>query len=147
MKVFLRKSLKWLLFLLFTLAFFSLPIYLQKEEKNSDFRRTQPATGSPGAQLSSTFYFEFDPGSLKQRVSGDSTALSVSTISDSAAKYVYLYVNGKKQDMAVVSDTMRVEFPRVYLQPGANEIAVVLQDRRGKVLAVRKTNIFSSKKT
>ncbi len=141
MKVFLKKSLKWLLFLLFTLVFFSLPIYLQKEEKNRNFRQTQPAAESSSPQLSSTLYFEFEPGSLRHTVSGDSTALWIYTISDSTTKYVYLYVDGKKEDMALVSDTMHIEFPRVYLQPGMNEITVILQDREGRVLAVRKTNI------
>ena len=71
----------------------------------------------------------------------------MSTITDSSVKYVFLYVNGEKLDMAVISDTARVEFKRVHLKAGVNEIAVVLQDRNGVVLAVRKATIFSAKKT
>lgn len=141
MNIFIKKSLKWLLFALFTYAFFSLPIYLQNEENKMDVRQSQPVAESPSTQASSSLYFEFEPRSLRQTVSEDSTALWISTISDSTTKYVYLYVNGKKQDMALVSDTMQIEFPRVYLRPGMNEVTIILQDREGRVLAVRKTNI------
>ncbi|MCL4539613.1 MAG: hypothetical protein M1378_08470 [Bacteroidetes bacterium] len=147
MKFFLKKCLKWLLFLLFTFLFFSLPVYLQKEEKNRDFRQTQLSPESVPQQSPSSFYFEFAPGSPKEKVSGNLTAIRMSTITDSSVKYVFLYVNGEKLDMAVISDTARVEFKRVHLKAGVNEIAVVLQDRNGVVLAVRKATIFSAKKT
>ncbi|MCL4539564.1 MAG: hypothetical protein M1469_08135 [Bacteroidetes bacterium] len=147
MKFFLKKCLKWFLFLLFTFLFFSLPVYLQKEEKSRDSRQTRIASESAGNQSPSVFYFDFAPGSLRQKVTGDSTAIWISARSDSSVKYVFLYVNGEKQDMAVISDTARVEFPRVYLKEGINEIAVVLQNRNGVVLAVRKATIFSDKKT
>ena len=147
MKFFLKKCLKWLLFLVFTFLFFFLPVYLQKEEKNRDFRQTQLSSESVRQQAPSSFYFEFAPGFPKEKVAGDSTAIWMSTITDSSVKYVFLYVNGEKLDMAVISDTARVEFKRVYLKTGVNEIAVVLQDRNGVVLAVRKATIFSAKKT
>ncbi len=147
MKFFLRKCLKWFLFLLFTFIFFSLPIYLQQEQHTGDIKQTWVSSGQSGDHSVSASRIDFVAGSVRDTVHGDSTSVWVSARSDSSIKYVYIYVNGEKQDMAMVPDSGRIEFPRVHLKEGANEIAAVLQNPDGTVLAVRKVNIFSIKKT
>ena len=145
-KFFLKKVLKWLTFLILTVLFFALPVFLQKEDGKNDFWQKAIDKQSAEKQEGTQNYFEFEPGSVREKIFGDSTALRMVVKSDTAEKYVFLYVNGEKQDMAVVADSMLIEFPRIYLNPGANEITTVFQKLTGETLEVRRATIFSFKK-
>ncbi|MCL4511414.1 MAG: hypothetical protein M1470_10135 [Bacteroidetes bacterium] len=144
MKFFLKKVLKWSAFLLLTVLFFALPVFLQKEDGKNDFLQKMAERQTAQKQEVSELYFEFEPASVKEKIFGDSTALKMLVKSDTSEKSVYLYVNGEKQDMAVVSDSMQILFPRVYLKQGTNEITAVFQKSTGETLAVRRVTIFSS---
>ncbi len=149
MKFFLKKVLKWSLFLFLTILFFALPVILQEENRPmmSDRSSQQEVVRREDrGQKQPEVYFEFGVESVKGRLLGDSTALTMITRSDTSEKYVYLYVNGEKEDMAIVSGSMQIDFPRVYLMPGRNEITAVLQRLSAETLAVRRVIIFSSKK-
>ncbi len=146
MKYFIKKSLKWLAFLVLTVLFFSLPVIIERRDRVDDLYR-EPDFADPSAGLmANEFRFEFDSTSVMSEVAGDSTSLRMITRTDTSQKLIYLYVNGEKQDMVVVSDSMTAVFPRIYLKPGQNEIVVVLSDLHGKSRATRKTRIFSHKK-
>jgi hypothetical protein len=149
MKFFLKKVLKWLTFLFLTVLFFALPVILQKESGpafREDSLKKQIMRQANGSREQSEVYFEFEPESVKERILGDSTGLRMITISDTSEKYVYLFVNGEKQDVAIVSDSMQIEFSRVYLKLGINEITAILQRPAAETLAVRRATIFSLKK-
>jgi hypothetical protein len=146
MKYFIKKSLKWLAFLVLTLLFFSLPVIIEKRDRGDDLQKEELLSDLTGGLSAAEFHFEFDPATVMSEVAGDSTSIRMITRTDTARKTIYLYVNGEKQDMIVVSDSMTAVFPRVYLKPGQNEILAVLSDVNGKSRATRKTRIFSQKK-
>jgi len=149
MRFFLKRVVKWLLFLLFTVFFFAIPVILQEETRpmlKNNPTQLQTLRREDQDQKQSDVYFEFEAESVKEKLLGDSTALRIDTRSDTSEKYVYLYVNGEKQDVAIVSGSMRIDFPRVYLKPGRNEITAVLQRLPAETLAVRRATIFSLKK-
>lgn len=145
MKYFIKKTIKWLLFLVLTALFFSLPVILQNHDAEKDSRDSVPAVAPSGGQKG-VLLFEFVPPSVERTVVGGFTGLRMVTMTDSSKKAVYLYVNGEKQDMAVVSDSMGIEFRSVHLSEGENEITAILRAAGGEVLALRKMRIFSQKK-
>lgn len=141
MQYFIRKSLKWLAYVVLTVLFFSLPVILRDESPE----KTMPVSQSAGTETGGLL-FEFLSSSAGRSVTGDSTGLRMIVKTDTSEKTVYLYVNGEKQDMIVVSDSMEIEFPRVYLRNGENEITAVLRSLHGDTLAVREMRIVSQKK-
>ncbi len=146
MKYFVRHALEWLTFLALTVLFFSLPVVIERHGSVKDIRPRQASVDSTTAQIAAGFFFEFDIGSVKSEVAGDSISLKMITRTDTSRKLVDLYVNGEKQDMVVISDSMPVLFPRVYLKTGPNEIVAILRDLNGMPLATRKIRIFSQSK-
>lgn len=145
MGYFIRKTVQWFLFLALTVAFFSLPIILQNYDAQKIGHDSITAVG-PSGEVSGVTLFEFAPQVADEIVSGDSTVLAMVTKTDSSDKAVYLYVNGERQDMAVISDSMGIEFRSILLKEGENEITAILRAAGGEVLAVRKMRIFSQKK-
>lgn len=141
MQYFVRKSSEWLAYVMLTTLFFSLPILLRSTGSENAIR-----TGGERQGQVETLLFEFLPASAERSVEGDSTGLKMIARTDTSDKTVYLYVNGEKQDMAVVSGSTEVEFPRVYLNEGENEIIAVLRSLRGDTVAVRRMRIVSQKK-
>lgn len=145
MKYFIKKTVKWFLFLALTVLFFSLPIILHDYDAEKVGQDSITAVAPSGGK-SGVVLFEFVPPVAERIVSGNSTGLAMIIKTDSSEKAVYLYVNGEKQDMAVISDSMGIEFQSIYLKDGANEITAILRAAGGEVLAVRKMRIFSQKK-
>lgn len=141
MKFFAKKVIGWTVYLAITILFFSLPIILRNHDSAGPMSNSSQYFAREGG-----LFFEFAGGPGELRVEGDSTAIGMIAETDSSQKIVYLYVNGDKQDMAFVSDSMRVEFPRVYLKEGKNEIVAVLRSVAGDTLALRTLRVVSLKK-
>ncbi len=146
MKYLLKKTLKWIVYLAVTVLFFSLPVLIERCEDAKNLSRMADLVESESFLTTGEFFFDFDPASVQNEVVGDSTSVRVLTKTDTCRKSVYLYVNGKKQDMVVVSDSTPAYFPRVYLIPGQNEIEAVLLEASGRPMALRKMRIFSLKR-
>ncbi len=146
MKYFLKKALQWTVYLAVTVLFFSLPVIIEDCGNAGKSDRGQMVVDSVAAIVAGGIFFEFDSASVNREVAGDSTSVRLITNTDSSRKLVLLYVNGVKQDMAVVSDSLPAVFTRVYLSPGENEITAVLSGADGRALSIRKARIFSSKR-
>ncbi len=141
MRFFFKRTAVWVVYLVLTVLFFSIPIILRDHnEVSSD----SPA--AVGFINQDKIFFDFADGSAERETSADSVSIRIVAVTDSSQKAVYLYVNGEKQDMAVVSDSMGIEFPRVYLKDGDNDITAVLLSAEGDTLALRKKRIVSLKK-
>ena len=145
MRYFIKKTIKWLLFLILTAVFFSLPVILENYDAEKDSRYIVTAVAPPGGEAGVSL-FEFVPPSVERKTAGDFADVRMVTRTDSLEKAVYLYVNGERQDMAVVSDSMGIEFRNIHLKEGYNEITAILRAAGGEVLAIRKMRIFSQKK-
>ncbi len=141
MKYFLKKVIVWTLYLALTILFFSLPVILRNHDQ-ADFLSDSRYNYTQDGRL----YFEFADLPAERRIEGDSTSLRMVAVTDTSRKAVYLFVNGEKQGASFVSDSMRIEFPHVYLKNGENEIVAVLSSEAGDTLALRKLRIVSVKK-
>lgn len=141
MKFLLKRIIGWTVYLTVTILFFSIPIILRNDNSTDPL-----STSGQYSAREVGLFLEFAGGSGERKVEGDSTAVRMIAETDTSRKIVYLYVNGDKQDMAFVSDSMGIEFPRVYLKEGKNEIIAVLRSVSGDTLAVRKLSIVSLKK-
>lgn len=144
MKYLLKKTFKWIVYLAVTVIFFSMPVLIERRGDVKDLSRMADLVESESFQTTGGFFFDF--ASVQNEVVGDSTSVRVLTKTDTCRKSVCLYVNGEKQDMVVVSDSMPAYFPRVYLIPGQNEIEAVLLEASGRPMALRRMRIFSLKR-
>ena len=141
MKFFIKKAVGWVAYAVLTVLFFSLPIILRNSDGvNSD------SPSAVGVVNQAGIIFEFVGGPAGHEITGDSALIKMVVVTDSSKKTASLYVNGEERDMIVVSDSMVIEFRRVYLKDGDNEIAAVLLSTGGDTLALRKTRIVSLKK-
>ncbi len=141
---FIYRSLKWLLYLGLTTAFFLLPTILERYVPTNDLSPRLESVDSSQVGFGGPLSFEFDRAIFAESLSQGPVCLRLRTITDSAPKVVHLYVNGRRHNTAQVSDSTTAVFPGIHLRKGLNEVTAILSMTTGRSLAVRRLLINSA---
>jgi hypothetical protein len=140
--VFFKRVVGWIVYLVFTAAFFSLPILLQVKTEIGEKNGFENELMTYGTGRNLTTEVNLLVKSVYDTVSVDSTGIIVSVSGDTSRKMLYLYVGNEKQDAALIYGTGNIAFNRIYLQPGYNKLKLILTAASGETLAVKETRIF-----